>query len=216
MNFSKSSLFFSLAALLCITDISAELKIAVISEQKIMTESESGKNVLAKIQSEQEKLAKPLQEEEKKLQAKAQKLQADDEAFQKDRAEFQKNGNMLKEDAQIKKIDELKERQQKIEDDKEDFPRLVKKLQEAAKNVEPKMQAVAQKEMSAFMTLVKDTIKEVSQREGWDILYFEETLAYVNPSLVKNKVVFEALDKKVKAANQAKKEAAEKAAAAKK
>ena len=72
---------------------------------------------------------------------------------------------------------------------------------------------VKQEEMGSFDVLVKDIIKEIATRNGWEIVLMEEALVFVNPSVVKTKMVVEELDKKVKALNQAKKQAVEKAAA---
>ncbi|MCX5924210.1 MAG: OmpH family outer membrane protein [Candidatus Dependentiae bacterium] len=216
MNNSKTTLFFSLAALLCFSDISADAKtgssIVAISGQKVIADSEAGKAIQSKLQSEQEKLAKPLQEDEKKAQAKGQKLQAEKDALDVEVADFEKNAKMLSEQARQSKIESLQDRGQKLEDGKRDLDRMVQKLQADAKKVEAKMQAVYQKEMGNFDALVKDVIKEIAQREGWDIVLMEEALVFVNPSVSKTNLVITELDKKVKALNKAKKEAAEKAA----
>ncbi|MFA5998430.1 MAG: hypothetical protein WC747_00215 [Candidatus Babeliales bacterium] len=66
--------------------------------------------------------------------------------------------------------------------------------------------------MGIFDTLVREVIKEVAHREGWDIVLMEENIVFVNPSVLKTNLVIAELDKKVKALNKAKKEAAEKAA----
>ncbi|MFA5998429.1 MAG: hypothetical protein WC747_00210 [Candidatus Babeliales bacterium] len=132
MNNSKTTLFFSLAALLFFTDISADAKsnssIVVISGRKVMDDSEAGKAIRAKVQSEQEKLTKPLQEEDKKLQAKGQKLQAEKEALGAEVAEFEKNAKMLSEQARQSKIDSLQDRGQKLEDGKRELDRMAQKL----------------------------------------------------------------------------------------
>lgn len=224
MNNSKTTLFFSLAALLFFTDISADAKsnssIVVISGRKVMDDSEAGKAIRAKVQSEQEKLTKPLQEEDKKLQAKGQKLQAEKEALGAEVAEFEKNAKMLSEQARQSKIDSLQDRGQKLEDGKRELDRMAQKLygnpnlniEGDVQKVEAKIQAVNQKEMGIFDTLVREVIKEVAHREGWDIVLMEENIVFVNPSVLKTNLVIAELDKKVKALNKAKKEAAEKAA----
>jgi len=185
-----------------------------------MDDSEAGKAIRAKVQSEQEKLTKPLQEEDKKLQAKGQKLQAEKEALGAEVAEFEKNAKMLSEQARQSKIDSLQDRGQKLEDGKRELDRMAQKLygnpnlniEGDVQKVEAKIQAVNQKEMGIFDTLVREVIKEVAHREGWDIVLMEENIVFVNPSVLKTNLVIAELDKKVKALNKAKKEAAEKAA----
>ncbi len=213
-------------------------EIVCISGKDIMEKSEAGEALQAKLQSAQEEAAKPLKEEEAKLlkkqqqlqaaqaeaQNKQQELQAKKDALDADVVEFEKIAPALSEEARNKKIEPLQARGQSLVDDKRKFDRMVQaleddglefnrmqqKLQADVKKMEAKMQALYQKEMNPFDALVKETIQEVAQREGWYIVLMQESVVYAHPSRSKTQLIITELNKKTKAANQAKKQAIEK------
>jgi|GEM_PF-1149754 len=213
-------------------------EIVCISGKEIMDKSEAGEALQAKLQSAQEEATKSLKEEETKLlkkqqqlqaaqaeaQSKQQELQAKKDALDADVVEFEKTAPALSEEARNKKIEPLQARGQSLVDDKRKFDRMVQaleddgvefnrmqqKLQADIKKVESKMQALYQKEMNPFDALVKETIQEVAQREGWYMVLMQESLVYAHPSRSKTQLIVTELNKKTKAINQAKKQAIEK------
>lgn len=218
-------------------------EIVCISGKDVMEKSEAGEALQAKLHSAQEEAAKPLQSESKKLEDKQkelqkaqteaqnrqQELQAKKDALDADVAEFEKTAANLSEEARNKKIDPLQARGQSLMDDKRKFDRIVQsledesvefnrmqqKLQAEAKKVEAKMQALYQKEMGAFDAMVKETIQEVAQAQGWYLVLMQEALVYSHPSKSKTEMIIAELNKKTKALNQAKKQAIEKNSAKK-
>lgn len=184
--------------------------IVTVSGQKVMLESETGKSIQTRLQTEQQKLAAPLQAEEKKLREKEQKLIETKERLDRDVAEFDKNSKSLTAEERNKKIESLQERAQKLEDDKRDLDRMVQKLQAEARKLEAKMGEVYKKEMAKFEALLQETIKELAQIHHWDIVLMEEAVVFAHQSVSQTKKVIAKLDEKAKAANLAKKQALEK------
>jgi len=184
--------------------------IITISGQKVMTESETGKTIQSKLQEKQKDLAAPLQSEEKKIQDLERKLIADKESLEKDFVDLDKASKTLSAEIRDQKAEALRDRAIKFEDKKRDFDRLVQKLQADARKVETKMSELYQKEMAKLDNLVKDSIKDLAQKNNWDIVMMEESVVYSNPKNSKTSLVIEDMDKKAKALIQAKKQTLEK------
>lgn len=184
--------------------------IITISGQKVMTDSETGKTIQLKLQDEQKKLTAPLQAEEKKIQDLEKKLMADKDGLEKDFTELDKAAKALSVEAKEQKAEGLRDRALKFEDKKRELDRLIQKFQADAGKVEKKMTDMYQKEMGKLDTLVKETIKELAQKNGWEIVLMEESVVFASPKVSKTPMVIEELDKKTKAMNQSKKQALEK------
>jgi len=191
------------------TIVNAET-IITISGQKVMGESETGKTIQLKLQEKQKDLTTPLQAEERKIQDLEKKLMSDKESLEKDFTDLEKASKSLSPDARDQKAEGLRDRAIKFEDTKREFDRLVQKLQVDARKIEAKISELYQKEMAKLDSLVKDTIKDLAQKNNWDIVMMEESVVYSNPKNSKTNLVIEELDKKAKQLNQAKKQTLEK------
>lgn len=187
----------------------AGLSMVTISGQKVMTESETGKAIQLKLQDEQNKLAKPLQTDEKKIQDLEKQLITDKESLEKDFTELDKASKSMTAEAREQKGEALRDRALKFEDKKRELERMIQKLQAQANNLEKKMTDMYQKEMGKLDSLVKETIKDLAQKHGWEVVLMEESVVYANPKVSKTPMVVEELDKKAKSINQAKKQALE-------
>lgn len=239
MNNIKTTLLFSTLSIFCTSMIfSQPEEIVCISGQEVMNKSEAGEALQAKLKAAQEEATKPLEAEGKKLQQKQQQLlasqtaaqnkqqelQAKKDALDADVAEFEKTATALSEEARNKKIEPLQTRSQtlmdekrkfdrmvqELEDDGVEFTRMQQKLQAEVKKVEAKIQALSQKEMGTFDNLIRETIQEVAQKEGWSMVLMQESLVYAHPNKSKTALIITELNKKTKAINQAKKQAIEK------
>ncbi len=236
-TFSKEEVHVSHAQKAKIETVIKE-EIVCISGKDVMEKSEAGQALQIKLQTAQEEANRPLQAEAKKVEQKQQELQKAQETILKkqqelqakkdaldiDVAEFEKAAPNLSEDARNKKIEPLQTRGQEIMDEKRKFDRMVQafeddniefgrmqqKLKADADKVNAKIQTLYQKEMGAFDALVKETIQEVAEREGWYFVLMQESLIYAHPSKSKTQLIVDELNKKTKALNLAKKQAIEK------
>ena len=158
--------------------------IVTVSGQEVMMTSETGKAVQERLKEAQAKLAAPLQKEGQAIQAKEQKI--------------------------IDKEKDPKSDKSALEFEKRELGLQIQKLQAEGQKIEAKLSEMYQKEMSKFEALVKDTIKELAQRSGWDLAIMEEQAVYVNKKAIsKTSDVIAELDKRAKAASLAKKQALE-------
>ncbi|OGB86041.1 hypothetical protein A3J41_00025 [candidate division TM6 bacterium RIFCSPHIGHO2_12_FULL_38_8] len=158
--------------------------IVTVSGQEVMMTSDTGKAVQERLKEAQSKLAAPLQKEGQAIQAKEQKI--------------------------IDKEKDPKSDKSALEFEKRELGLQIQKLQAEGQKIESKLSEMYQKEMSKFEGLVKDTIKELAQRNGWDLVIMEEQTVYVNKKAIsKTSDVIVELDKRAKAASLAKKQALE-------
>lgn len=193
-----------------VSDSKSGCLIVTISGQKVMTDSETGKTIQEKLQEEQKKLTTPLQIDEKKIQDLEKKLMADKDSLEKDFSELDKASKMLSAEAREQKAEALRDRALKFEDKKRELDRMIQKFQADAQKIEKRMTDMYQKEMGKLDGLVKETIKDLAQRNGWEIVLMEESVVFASPKVSKTPMVIEELDKKAKSLNQAKKQALEK------
>lgn len=184
--------------------------IVTISGQKVMTESETGKAIQVKLQDEQKKLTAPLEKDKNVLQGLEKKLTETKKAIETQYAEFEKTSKMLSAEAREQKAEGFRDSALKFEDMQQEFNRKAQSFEASAQKVEKKMNDLYQKEMTKLDGLVKQTINELAQKHGWEIVLMEESVVYANPKSSKTSMVIEELDKKTKALNQAKKQALEK------
>ena len=219
-------------------------EVVCISGKDVMESSDAGQALQTKLQAAQEEASKPLQSEAKKVEQKQQELQKQQEIILKkqqelqakkdsldsDVAAFEKVASSLSEDARNKKMEPLQAQGQELMDEKRKFDRMVQsfedegiefgrmqqKLKADAEKINAKMQGMYQKEMGAFDALLKETIQEVAQREGWYLVLMQEALIYSHPSKSKTDIIIAELNKKTKAINLAKKQSIEKNSAPKK
>lgn len=183
------------------------LDIVTVSGKQVMMESETGKAIQDRLQKVQTDMATPLTTEEKKIRDKEQKLLKLKEGFDKDATEFEKTAKNLSNEELTQKAEAFQDRKVKLEDEKRELDRMIQKLQAEARRVEAKMGEIYQQEMSKFEKILNETIQHLANLHGWNIVMMEENLVFSNVS--KTKEVIAELDKKAKAANQAKKQALE-------
>lgn len=193
-----------------ISGTNSQKQIITISGQKVMTDSDTGKAIQLKIQDEQKKLTTPLQIEEKRIQDLEKKLMADKDNLEKDFTELDKSAKMLAAEAREQKAEALRDRALKYEDMKRELERMIQKFQAEAGKIEKKITDLYQKEMGKLDALVKETIKELAEKNNWEIVLMEESVVFASPKVSKTSMVIEELDKKAKSINQAKKQALEK------
>lgn len=188
MNSAKTTRNLLLFSLLQVSAfINAEGKattIVTVSGQEVMMNSDAGKAVQDRLKDAQTKLAAPLQKEGQAIQDKEQKL--------------------------IEKDKDPKSDKSALEFEKRELGLQIQKLQAEGQKIETKLSEMYQKEMGKFEASVKETIKDLAQKHSWDIVLMEEQAVYVNKKAVsKTTEVIAELDKNVKAANLAKKQALE-------
>lgn len=158
--------------------------IATVSGQEVMMNSDTGKTIQERLRSAQEKLATPLQKESEVIQAKQQKI--------------------------IEKEKDSKADKSAIDFEKRELGLQIQKLQAEGQKVEEKLGEMYKKEMGKFEAAVKESIKDLAQRYGWDLVLMEEPAVYVNKKAIsKTAEVITELDRRTKAANLAKKQALE-------
>ena len=185
INIATSFIIFSM--LQATNFLHAENKatlIVTVSGQEVMMNSETGKSIQERLKDAQTKLAAPLQKEAQTIQTKEQKIndKEKDPKSDKNSLEFEKRELTLQ----------------------------LQKLQAEGQKIEAKLSEMYQKEMAKFESLFKDTVKDLAQRNGWDIVLMEEQSVYVNKKAVsKTSEVIAELDKRAKAAVLAKKQAVE-------
>lgn len=195
MNIKKTSLLFALITILAAEKI--ESNVVTTSGQKIVTESKIGQELNEKLQKEKERLSKPLQEDEKVIIEKEKVLQEKKKEIDKEAEEIS-NSKLYSPEAKQKKFDELQEKARRLEEDKAELERLIKRLQADAKRLEAKMTQMYQEEMGKFDGLIKETIKSVANKEGWDVVLMEEAVVYANPAVSKTDFIIKELDAKFK------------------
>ena len=167
--------------------------VVTISGQTVVQKSKIGQKVQKKLQEEQEHLSKPLQEDEKRIRIKEQELLKKKQELDKDAEEIT-NNKLLSQDAKQRKFEGLQDRVRVLEEDKAELERLAKRLQADAKRLEGKMSQLYQEEMSKLDVQIRDIIKDVAAREGWDIVLMEEAVVYAAPSVSKTDVIIKELD----------------------
>ncbi len=167
--------------------------VVTINGQKVIHTSKAGQEINEKLLKEKDHLSKPLQEDEKNIIKKEQELQSKKKNLDKEAEEVSKN-SLLSTDAKQRKYDELQEQARRLEEDRAELERLIKRFQSDAKRLEGKMSQMYQEEMSKFDATIKDTIKTLSIKEGWDIVLMEESIIYSSPSTSKTDVLVKELD----------------------
>jgi len=199
-NFTFFSLFFAFP----IYPESQKSTVVVISGQRVMTESDLGKQVQESLQKKQQELTAPLQNKEKNIREIEKKLLEEKNSLEKEFSSLDKNLNT------DDRLESLRERALKLEDDKRNLDRMVQTLRADAQKIESKLSEMYQKEMAKIDTQIKETIKELAQRFNWDVVLMEESVVYSNPDISKTNLVIEELNKKTRAKKLEKKQAIEK------
>lgn len=167
--------------------------VVTISGQTVVQKSKIGQKVQKKLQEEQESLSKPLQEDEKRIRIKEQELLKKKQELDKDAEEIT-NNKLLSPEAKQRKFEELQERVRMFEEYKAELERLAKRLQADVKRLEGKMSQLYQDEMSKLDVQIRDIIKDVAAREGWDVVLMEEGVVFAAPSVAKTDVIIKELD----------------------
>lgn len=167
--------------------------VVTISGQKVIQNSETGKKIQQKLQKEQESLAKPLQAEETIVRKKEKDLQEKKRKLDKEAEEIA-NSKLLSQEAKQRKYEELQDQVRSLEEDKSELERLVRRLQDNAKRVENKMSQTYQEEMTAFDKKIKQLIKDVAEKHGWDIVLMEEAVVYASKNVSKTDIIIKELD----------------------
>lgn len=180
--------------------------IVTVNGQEIMTKSKTGQKMQKQLKDSQDELTKPLQPEQEKIQKLEKDLLSKKEKLDEEIA----NSKTLSTDVRNKKLEELQDDAATLDSMKRDFDRLVQKFQNEMRKVESKFQEHYQKLMTKFDTLVRETIKDLAQRENWTIVLMEESVVYATKAISKTEMIIEELDKRAQAADQAKKAAIEK------
>lgn len=210
MNIKNTHKFLVLSAFfsLLVSHCAHATVIVTVSGQKIMMESETGKNIQIKLQEEQKKLTSQLMADEKKIQEQEQQLIAYKEALEK---EFMALDQAMKKNAfsseeRDKKAEEMHAKSMNFEHKKMDLESAAQKLQADAKKVQQKLGEIQQKEMAKLDNSVKVAITELATKHKWDIVFMEESVVFANGALSKTDEVITVLDQKAKAAAQEKKQ----------
>lgn len=189
---------------------SIDESIVTVSGQRVMTESQTGKEMQEKLQREHKKIAEPLEKAQIELQAAENHLKNLQDTLQKEFTKFDTEAKTMSESAREKKQIELQDKGLDFETKKRTFERDAAKLQADARKIEAKMSEMYQAEMMKLDKLVKETIAEEAKKRGWKVVLMEESVMYADSSISRTDIIIQALDAKTKAAKLAKKEALEK------
>ncbi|MBI2353302.1 OmpH family outer membrane protein [Candidatus Dependentiae bacterium] len=168
--------------------------IVVISGQTLVQKSKFGQTTQKELERKQQELSKQLQEDEKIVRKKEQELQEKKRALDKEAEEIA-SSKLLSQDGKQRKYEELQDRVRSLEEDKSELDRLIKRLQADAKRVEAKMAQFYQEEMTKLDQKIRKTIQQVARREGWDIVFMEESgIIYASEEVTKTEVMLRELD----------------------
>ncbi|MBP7854728.1 OmpH family outer membrane protein [Candidatus Babeliales bacterium] len=172
-----------LTSIFCMTSIvmADSSNIVTFSAKEVMSASETGQMLQTKLQAEQDKIAAPLRKEAESIQQKEQKL--------------------------IEKSKSDKADSSELEFEKRELNLQLQKLQVDSRKLEEQFAGIYQKEMVKFEQELKKTVEELGEANKWDVVLVEEQVFWANPKLSKTSEIKLGLDKRMKAANQAKKEA---------
>lgn len=168
--------------------------IVTISGQTLVQKSKAGQKMQKKLQAEQEQLSKPLQNDDKLIRTKEKELQDKKRALDKEAEEIN-SSKLLSQEAKQRKYEEIQDKVRILEEDKAELERLIKRLQADAKRLETKMSQLYQEEMAKLDAKIRDCIKAVAEREGWDIVFMEESgIIYASPAVSKTDMMIKELD----------------------
>lgn len=168
--------------------------VVVVKGGDVVQKSEIGKKIQKKLEEEQRKLAKPLEENEQKIKDKERKLIEEKKSLDKEVEDIQKN-SLLSIDAKKRKMEDLEDKARRLTEDKAELDMLVKRLQADAQRLNEKMSHMYQEEMGKFDGRIKKVIKEVAKQEGWDIVLMEESIVFASDDNVKTDLIIKELDK---------------------
>ena len=202
MNRTKAALLVTFAYFLSAHMIHSESAtkhstgtiVVTIKGQDVVQLSKAGQKINKKLQDEQDRLSKPLQKKEQEIKEKEQKLLETKKKLDKEFEELTKN-SLLSNEAKQRKFEELQDKARNLEEDKSEIERLIKHLQNDAKRLDAKMSQMYQEEMGKFDAKIKDIIRKVAKREGWDIVLMEESVVFASESVSKTDIIVKELDK---------------------
>ena len=173
---------------------SKKTSIVTISGQTVVQKSKAGQELQKKLQAEQAKLSRPLETDEKGIRNKEKELQDKKRALDKEAEEIN-SSKLLSQEAKQRKYEDIQDKVRILEEDKSELERLIKRLQADAKRLETKMSQLYQEEMAKLDTKIRDCIKAVAEREGWDIVLMEESgIIYASHTVSKTDMMIKELD----------------------
>lgn len=197
MNIKKTTFLCTVFACTATTLSTGAANVVTIKGQEIMQKSEKGKKVQKELKEQQEKLVKSLQKKQTEIQKAAKEFEDNKKKFDKE-VEDVTNNKLLSQSAKEEQFQKLQEKARKLEEEKAKLDVLVKHFEQDRNETNNKVSKMYEEKMGEFQNTIAETIKEVAQKENWDVVLMEESVAYANPKTSKTNDIISALNTKEK------------------
>ena len=151
--------------------------IKIVSGQTVMSQIKEAKSIEEKLMKEQQRLGQEIQQIESKIKNKLSALEAKAKTARKEA----------------------------LESDQEELLQLRKEHQNKANDAKEKIQRMYQREIGKLNQKVEESVSEIAQKNGWDIVILKESgqVLYNSPMVEASATVVEALNKKYDAKHKA-------------